>query len=376
MGRMVIVGAGILGTMHAVMARRRGWSVTHLDRDVEPRSASVRNFGLVWVSGRAEGAELDLALRARELWADVASSAPGVGFRPDGSLTVAQLPEELAVLEQVAARADADTRGFHLLDPAQVAAVNPAVRGEVLAALHCTADAVVEPRLALPALRDALLAAAGAGDGGYRFAGGRIVTDIDDGRVVDHTGEGHPADVVVVCPGIERTGPLAPLLDGAPVRTVQLQMMQTASLGERLTTSLADGDSLRYYPAFRVPALAGLPPQAPVAARHHMQLLISQRASGELTVGDTHAYDEPFDFATDEAPYDHLAARAESILGRPLPPVVRRWTGAYSQCLDESICHRRQARPGVWVVTGPGGRGMTLSPAIAEQTLAEIGAPT
>ena len=56
--------------------------------------------------------------------------------------------------------------------------------------------------------------------------------------------------------------------------------------------------------------------------------------------------------------------------------MIRRWTGAYSQRTDEAICHREQVEPGVWVVTGPGGRGMTLSPAIAEQTLADIGAPT
>src|SRR3954452_22238227 len=102
---MVIVGGGIIGTMHAVLARRQGWHVTHLERDVEPRSASVRNFGLVWVSGRAEGAELTTALRARVLWEELGRRAPGVGFRPDGSMTIAQRPEEVAVLEQVVARA-------------------------------------------------------------------------------------------------------------------------------------------------------------------------------------------------------------------------------------------------------------------------------
>ena len=208
------------------------------------------------------------------------------------------------------------------------------------------------------------------------FHGGRTVVEIGPGYALDHTGQRHQADVVVVCPGAEQQGPMAELVRDAPVRPVQLQMLQTAPLDERLTTSLADADSLRYYPAFAVPALADLAPQAPVAAAHGMQLLISQRAGGELTVGDTHAYDEPFDFATDEAPYRHLLERAESILGRPLPPVQRRWTGVYSQCLDEAICLRRQVGPGVWLVTGPGGRGMTLSPAIAEQTLIEIGDPT
>jgi FAD dependent oxidoreductase TIGR03364 len=370
MGRMVIVGAGIIGTMHAVLARRAGWEVAHLDRDLEPRSASVRNFGLVWVSGRAEGEELQLALRARALWEELAAAAPGVGFRPDGSLTVAQLPEEVAVLEQVMARADADERGFRLLAPDEARSVNPALGGQFLASLHCTTDAVVEPGQALPSLRAALAQAPG-----YAFHGGRTVTTIATGSVTDQTGAHHTGDVVVVCPGAERQGPVAELVTDAPVRPVRLQMMQTVPLGRRLSTSVADGDSLRYYPAFRVPALADLPAQDPVAAEHHMQLLISQRASGELTVGDTHAYDEPFDFAAAEEPYAHLQARAASLLGRSLPPIARRWTGVYSQALDESICHRREVATGVWLVTGPGGRGMTLSPAIAEQTLAQIGTP-
>ena len=90
-----------------------------------------------------------------------------------------------------------------------------------------------------------------------------------------------------------------------------------------------------------MPALDRLPPQHPVAAAHHMQLLISQRAEGALTIGDTHDYDEPFDFAVDEAPYDHLRERAESLLGRPLPPVVRRWAGVYSQALHDAVCWQR-----------------------------------
>ena len=140
--------------------------------------------------------------------------------------------------------------------------VNPAIRGDVLAGLHCTTDAVVEPRLALPALRAGLDGRQRRRRGReYTFHGGRIAVEIGPGYVVDHTGERHQAEVVIVCPGAERQGPIAELLQGAPVRRVQLQMMQTAPLGEPLTTSIADGDSLRYYPAFAVPALADLPPR-------------------------------------------------------------------------------------------------------------------
>ena len=72
-----MVGGGVLGTMHAVMARRRGYEVVQLEREAEARGASVRNFGLVWVSGRRAGAELSLALRARELWEELAGQVPG-----------------------------------------------------------------------------------------------------------------------------------------------------------------------------------------------------------------------------------------------------------------------------------------------------------
>ena len=35
---------------------------------------------------------------------------------------------------------------------------------------------------------------------------------------------------------------------------------------------------------------------------------------------------------------------------------------------QRALYHRAEAEPGVVLVTGPGGRGMTCSPAIAEET--------
>ncbi len=66
--RVVVVGGGVIGTLHAYHAIGLGATVIHLERDLVPMGASVRNFGLVWVSGRAEGREFELALRARQLW--------------------------------------------------------------------------------------------------------------------------------------------------------------------------------------------------------------------------------------------------------------------------------------------------------------------
>ena len=95
-------------------------------------------------------------------------------------------------------------------------------------------------------------------------------------------------------------------------------------------------------------------------------------ADGGLTIGDTHEYAEPFGFDLDEDAYDHLRTRAETLLGAPIPPVRRRWAGVYSEvdptAAGHALYHRSEVEPGVVLVTGPGGRGMTCSPAIAEET--------
>ncbi|MET0454041.1 MAG: TIGR03364 family FAD-dependent oxidoreductase [Mycobacterium sp.] len=364
--RVTIIGGGILGTAHALEAVDRGHRVTHLEREVEARGATVRNFGLVWVSGRADH-ELAASLRSRELWEQIGARIPGVGFRPAGSLTLLRTPREVAVAEQVATRADAEARGFELVDSERARAINPALRGKFVAALHCSRDGAVESRQAMPAIREHLDAT-----GRYEFLPGTEARAIDGTTVRDDRGRRHEGDLVLLCPGAAHGGLTRDVAGELPVRRVRLQMMQTDPLGEPLTTAIADGDSFRYYPGFAGTALDTLrdnEPQDPVAGEHRMQLLCVQRLHGGLTIGDTHSYDEPFAFDTDDAPYAYLTSLVEEFLGRPLPPIRRRWAGVYSQCVDPGeLVSRTQTAEGVWVVTGPGGRGMTLGPAIAEQT--------
>lgn len=369
--RVIIIGGGILGTAHAVEAVRRGHDVVQLEREPEARGATVRNFGLVWVSGRAPG-ELAAALRARELWERLGAVVPGIGFRAAGSLTLLRTAAEVAVGEEVAARPDADARGFTMLDADAARAVNPALRGKFVAALHCSTDGAVESRQALPALRDYL-----AAGGRYTFLPGTEARAISAHGVLDDRARRHDGDLVIVCAGATHGGLVREIAGDLPVRRVRLQMMQTAPLDEPLTTAIADGDSLRYYPGFaggKLDELVRGEPQREVAAAHHMQLLCVQRLHGGLTIGDTHEYAEPFAFDVSEEPYSYLLGLVEELLGRRLPPVRHRWAGVYSQCVDpgELVCRRTPA-DGVVVVTGSGGRGMTLAPALAEQTAELMG---
>ena len=78
------------------------------------------------------------------------------------------------------------------------------------------------------------------------------------------------------------------------------------------------------------------------------------------------------DFKLDEKPYQYLHNIASELIGHQLPPIAKRWSGVYSQRTDQAICDRRQIAPNIISVTGPGGRGNTLAPAIAEETIKGI----
>lgn len=375
-GRAVVVGGGILGSWHALELVEAGFEVEHLEAEAGPTGASVRNLGLVWVSGRRSGAELEVAWRARARWEGIGAAVPGLGFRPSGSLTVARTPGERDVMEAFAGHPEASARAITFLGPDEVRACNPALRGACFGALYCTADAVVEPRRVLGALRDHLAGPSAPGSasaGRYRFHPGRRVLAVEPGAVRDAGGDRWSGDLVVLATGAayDHLPGLADLTAG--LRRVRLQMLETEPFPATLTTSVADADTLRYYPAYAVAPLARLGEQGAVAAAHHLQLLLVQRPDGGLTIGDTHAYGEPFDFALCEDPTTELLRRAEAILGAPVPRVRRRWEGVYAQCVDGGVCLREQIEQDVWLVTGPGGRGMTCAPAIAADTLTAAG---
>lgn len=363
--RTIVVGAGILGTMHAYVALARGANVVHLERDVVPQGATVRNFGLIWVSGRASGTELQLALRSRELWEEIGSSVPGVGFRANGSLSLVSTDSELQVATRALARTDAHQREFVLLSREEVLERNPALRGAFEAGLYCGRDAAVESRGALGALRDSMIAT-----GRYEYLAGRELAGLADREVLDHRGVRHRGDQVWLCLGATLSGFAAELFEGEPLRRVRLNMAETEPLRRTLTTSVANGDSFRYYPGFRDDASELLDPQEPLAQRYAVQLLCQQRLHGGLTIGDTHEADEPGLFETHDAPMAIIADAARTLIGPDLPPIERRWSGVYHQVVPthDEIYYRRDLARGVSAITGAGGRGMTLAPAIAEES--------
>src|SRR5260370_21212202 len=99
---VAIIGAGILGLAHACAFAKRGLRVTVFERSGTPLGASIRNFGMVLVTGQPPGAMHALARASREIWLDWASGA-GLHVRCSGSLMFARSAAEARVMEAFAA---------------------------------------------------------------------------------------------------------------------------------------------------------------------------------------------------------------------------------------------------------------------------------
>lgn len=70
-GRVVVVGAGIVGACCALYAARCGWDVTVIDRAAVASGTSSHGEGNLLVSDKGAGAELDLMLLSRRLWLEL-----------------------------------------------------------------------------------------------------------------------------------------------------------------------------------------------------------------------------------------------------------------------------------------------------------------
>ena len=243
-------------------------------------------------------------------------------------------------MAEFAAHPDAAARSITYVDPGEAASLNPAVHGDIAGGLHCGADAIVEPRSRARRTSELCL------DARLVHVPPRpAVVAIEDHALVDTGGTRWEADLVVVATGAafdhfarHRGGERTPAAGPPPdVRDRTVRRGAHHGVGRCRHAAVL--------PGLRGSATGPFGATEPLAAAHHLQLLLVQRADGGLTIGDTHAYEEPFDFALVEDPSLELLDRAGRLLGSTLPRVARRWEGVYAQCTDGAVCAREELAP-------------------------------
>src|SRR5579872_643054 len=138
---VVVIGAGVMGCAVAWRLRQRGLSVTVVERGIPGAEASSAAAGILapQVECDGPGPFLGLALRSRALypaWVQALQATTGidVGYRAEGTLALgpppgaAEAEAELLALRQRLSWQQAAGLRVSWLGPAEVAAIEPALR--------------------------------------------------------------------------------------------------------------------------------------------------------------------------------------------------------------------------------------------------------
>lgn len=367
--KVAIVGSGIIGLAHALMACEAGYQVTVFERHGRPRGASVRNFGTIWPIGCLQGAEREQALWGAQYWRGLADKL-GIWHDPRGSLALAHRDTAWQVLQEFAA--SEESGNYSLLDREQVLIEFSAVNADGLrGGLRGTPELVIPPATVIPALIDYL------GTLGVEFHFSTPVVRVnEDSSLETSLGRRHGFDQLLIAAGEEMHLLFPTELAAAQLMPCRLQMMRSVCqpAGFDLGAVLVGELTLCHYPAFRhCPSLPALQHEIscefPEETRLGIHVIAAQHQDRSIIIGDSHEYGHDLDPASSGHIEERILTNLACFAKLAKRQIASRWQGTYlksTQGVTQVVVHPREK---VTMVTAMGGLGMTLSWGLAKHTV-------
>jgi FAD dependent oxidoreductase TIGR03364 len=369
----IVIGAGIVGLATSRALAIRGYQVTVFERNERAIGASIRNFGMIWPIGQPTGPLFDRAMLSRSIWKEICTEA-NIWHDEVGSLHMAYSDDELQVMEQYA-DVNSSLRDCALLTPEQTLQKSEAVNPDGLkGALWSGTEMIIESREAVGTVAKHL-----AEKYGVQFHWNTAISEVKTNTARTGT-KTYSADEIFICSGTEFETLYPELFAAASITKCKLQMMRmVAQPGNwRIGPSLCGSLSMVHYPGFQaassLPALrARYEEQYAEQLKWGIHVMVSQNQYGELTVGDSHEYGlvhDPFDkdFINKMIiDYLHTFTRLKDTR------LIQTWNGMYPKLTNGQTELIVEAEPGVTIINGIGGNGMTLSFGLCEQLIAARG---
>ncbi|TSJ42726.1 TIGR03364 family FAD-dependent oxidoreductase [Mucilaginibacter corticis] len=363
----IIIGAGIVGLATARALAKRGYSITVFERNEQAVGASIRNFGMIWPIGQQTGPLFERAMLSRSIWKEICEEA-NIWHDEVGSLHLAYHDDELQVIKEYVDINHAH-RDCRLLNASETLLKSPAVNPEGLkGALWSGEEMIVESRVAVGQIAKYL-----AEKYGVQFHWNTAIRKIEHPKVYSGA-KFWQADEIFVCSGADFETLYPELFLETNITKCKLQMMRLVSQPDewRIGPSLCGGLSMIHYPGFQV--AASLPAlrkryeeQYADYLKWGIHVMVSQNGSGELTIGDSHEYGlvhDPFDkqfINTLITDYLHTFANFKDW------QLLQSWHGIYPKMMNGQTELIKEIEPGVTIINGVGGNGMTLSFGLCEE---------
>lgn len=369
---IAIIGGGIVGLAIAYMALRKGHRVVIFERHQQAVGASIRNFGLVWPIGQEPGIGLRHALRSREHWIEISNKA-GLWMIQNASLHLAYHTDEWDVLEEFMALYKNDFPQCELLGANAVTEKSPLInqanlKGGLWSPTECTVNAREAIRKIPLWLEEKF---------GLILRYDTVVTEIAIPNLKTSR-ETWRVDKVFLCSGADFETLYPEVYSRQSIVKCKLQMMKGVLIDDArmLGPSLCAGLTLRHYSSFsKCTSLKRLDErydyESALLKKYGIHVLLSQNNYGELIIGDSHEYAntiEPFD---NEVINELILGYLRSFVKLESLQITERWHGVYAKA-QKNINLVTEPAPGVTIVNGLGGAGMTLSFGLAEELIEKL----
>lgn len=364
----IVIGAGIVGLATARALVLKGYSVKVFERNEKAVGASIRNFGMIWPIGQANGLMYERAMLSKNIWLQICREA-GIWHEEVGSLHLAYHDDEFQVMSEYA-EANQPHRDCSILSPQQTLQKSPGVNPEGLkGALWSADEMIVESRAAIAQV------AAYLAEKGVEFFFNTAITRVEQSKVYSGRREWQ-SDEIFVCSGADFETLYPEIFLKTNITKCKLQMMRLVSQPEnwRIGPSLCGGLSMIHYPGFQI--AASLPKlkqryQAEFAdyLKWGIHVMVSQNGTGELTIGDSHEYGlvhDPFDKDfINKMILDYLKTFASFKKW----DLIQSWNGIYPKMTNGQAELILNPQEGITIINALGGNGMTLSFGLAEQLI-------
>ncbi len=370
----IVIGAGIVGLAIARALAEKGFAVKVFDRNPQAVGASVRNFGMLWPIGQPAGVMYNRAMRSREIWKEIAIDS-GIWYEETGSLHLAYNAEEWQILQELGSIFKEEKRNVTLLDKNKIRTEYEQVNIEnLLGGLYCADEMLIDPREAIASLPEYLHEKYEV-----QFYWNKCVSYVADQTVYIGFEEEYEADIIFVCSGADFETLYPEEFAKLPLTKCKLQMLRTVPLPERyrIKTAICGGLSLLHYTSFKAaPSLPVLQKKMAEEMKEYLNLgihvMAAQNGKGEITIGDSHEYGlhiEPFDKAViNKLILDYL----KTFLKINGNTIAETWHGIYPKLTNGDTEIFFSPDPGVYILNGLGGAGMTLSFGLAEEIIEQV----
>ncbi len=367
--KAIVIGAGILGLSMTRALLAKGWSVQVFERYPQAQGASVRNFGMIWPVGQAQGSGYDRAIRSREIWLEMSRKA-NFFAEQTGSLHLAYSDLEMQIVTEYVAAMQMKKSAFSL-SPEETIKKSPAVVKEGLrGSLWTEEEVIVDPREATFKLAQYF-----QHKEGVEFHWKTVISKIENNSVWSGQ-KSWSADRVFVCSGADFETLYPEIFREAEITKCKLQMMRLVQQPQdwRIGPPLCAGLSFIHYKGFEVAAsLSKLKEvyqkQYPELMEWGIHVMVCQNGIGELTIGDSHEY------GLDLSPFDqeHVNKLILNYLKKFATfkdwQIDSSWHGIYPKMTNGDLQFVKEIDEKVLIVNGVGGAGMTLSFGLGEEVV-------